>query len=679
MDRRRPRVAGVPGTLWNLRNAVISRGGDVIRAKKWDLVHTLPADPSAGLVGLGERLFVFGDGGRPGSLPPALGWQQVALGGSTISRVLDAKAFGGALYAIVEYTSGDIAHFYDGSAVTDWNILADAASSFELVAERLAEKLRFNTAVDVSVSDATIILTARVPGTAFTCSAGAVNNGGASTPTATALQYTASSAAVAAVASRATLTITGGTSGAANKVTQVAVGAQNLLAAPVNWTFSNESTANAVAAAINAYSATSGYTAEFSGATVSVVADEADGSSPNGTPLTVTLGGDVTAVQTLFAGGVTAVAAVAQVYVVTIGTGSFDAADRWTITVNGTTVEITGRAAGMATSLFVQKNRVYAPVGRILRYCVLDDATDWTTTAVPATDAGFIDLSSQTGKSARLVGGGEYNGLAALFSRDDIPIYQLDADATLIAADHPVSNSGTVAARSIVPYGSTDTFYLDYSGIRSLKSRDGYDAAFVSDVGSAIDPYVQELLAATPDTVIERAVGCIERNDARYFLAIDDTILVLSYFPSSKITAWSILDAPGAVEEMMEHRGSLYLRSGDAIYRYGGTTGSVYASADEYPITFGTPFMSANDPAARKMLEGFDGATTNNWAVEMLVDPNDEALVIDLGTLSGVTYTDDKAAAIGTAALVAFNFTCAEAGYASMSSMAIHFSKEPGK
>jgi hypothetical protein len=613
------------------------------------------------------------------AVAPALGWQQVALGAEDISRVLDAKAFGGALYAIVEYTDGSIAHFYAGSEITDWRTLADAAGSFELVAERLAEKLRFNTAVDIAVADASIILTARVPGTSFTCSAGSVDNGAASTPTAVATQYTASAAAVAAVSGRATLQITGGTSGATNQVVQIEVGLQSLMAAPVAWAASNESTANAVAAAINAYAATSGYTAEFSGSTISVVAAAALGATINGTVLTVTLDGDVTASQTDFAGGVTAVAAVAQVYVVSIGTGSFDASDRWTVTVNGTTVEITGRAAGMATSFFVQKNRVYASVARILRYCVLDDPTDWTTTTVPATDAGFIDLSSETGKSARLVGGAEYNGLAAIFSRDDIPIYQLDADATQIFADQPVSNSGTAAARSIVPYGATDTFYLDYSGIRSLKSRDGYDAAFVSDVGSAIDPYVQELLAATAETVIERAVGCIERNDARYFLAIGSTILVLSYFPSSKITAWSILDAPGVVDEMIEHRGSLYLRSGNNVYRYGGTTGSVYPIAGEYPITVGTPFMSANDPAARKMLKGFDGATTNSWRMEVLVDPNDESKVIDLGTLTGVTYTDDQAAAIGEAALVAFNFTCAEAGYASMSSMAIHFDKEPGK
>lgn len=34
MDRRRKRISGVPGTLWTLKNAHISRGGDIERAKK---------------------------------------------------------------------------------------------------------------------------------------------------------------------------------------------------------------------------------------------------------------------------------------------------------------------------------------------------------------------------------------------------------------------------------------------------------------------------------------------------------------------------------------------------------------------------------------------------------------------------------------------------------------------
>jgi hypothetical protein len=44
IDRRRERVAGIPGTLWLGKNVLISRGGDVQRAKKMVSTYTLPAN-----------------------------------------------------------------------------------------------------------------------------------------------------------------------------------------------------------------------------------------------------------------------------------------------------------------------------------------------------------------------------------------------------------------------------------------------------------------------------------------------------------------------------------------------------------------------------------------------------------------------------------------------------------
>src|SRR3546814_12010142 len=57
LDRRRSRETGVPGSLWTLVNAHITRGGEIERMKKPVPAYTLPS----GTFGMApDRLTVFG-------------------------------------------------------------------------------------------------------------------------------------------------------------------------------------------------------------------------------------------------------------------------------------------------------------------------------------------------------------------------------------------------------------------------------------------------------------------------------------------------------------------------------------------------------------------------------------------------------------------------------------------
>ena len=53
-----------------------------------------------------------------------------------------------------------------------------------------------------------------------------------------------------------------------------------------------------------------------------------------------------------------------------------------------------------------------------------------------------------------------------------------------------MNNTGTIASKSVVAIGDSDVFYLSRSGIRSLKSRDSSNAAYVGDIGNPIDDIV---------------------------------------------------------------------------------------------------------------------------------------------------------------------------------------------
>lgn len=675
MDRRRKRVSGVPGTLWTLKNGIISRGGDAVRAKKFVSKYTLPAN-THGLCAVKGQLYVFGSIAAP-TMPASVQYQRLqGVGAEAMVRVLDAKPFDGLVYAVAEFDDGSIYHYYDGTRVSSWDTIADAASSYKAVAERLAGKINGNSAVTAEVAGAVIYLTAKTAGTAFTLATATTDGGGVTSPTAVDAAVTANVAAVAEVRATGTVTVTGGSLGTGNEITSLTVNGVELLAAPVRWVLSNDSTANSLANAILSNTSASGYTASAAGGVVTIRAATGTGTTPNGYVVAATVSGSVTVTTADMAGGVAAVTAVAQVSKVTIAGGSFDAADTWTITVNGTDYKSTGRAAGMGTSVFVFKGRIYSTAGSLVRYCVLDDATDWATTTTPEDDAGNINISTDTEGPQQLVAMAHYNGAAAVFADEAVPVYSLNADATTNQISDTVTNTGLLAARAAVPFGNTDLFYLDQSGVRSLRSREGYDAAFVGDVGSAIDEFVQGLIAAATGDMVARAVGVIEPLDGRYMLALGSYILVLSYFPSSKITAWSYLDPGFSVTDLVRARRRLYARAGDTIYLYGGDANATYPDDTELPMTLEFPFMAANDPAGLKNLTAFDMAGENDWEVDILVDPNDETAIVQAGVVNRITYNGGEITIPGQCSHFALNMTCSRAGDASVSSLAIHYNKE---
>jgi hypothetical protein len=783
LDRRRKRVVGVPGTLWTLRNAHISRGGDIERAKKFVSTYTLPA-LTYGMAAVKNQLFVFGNTDLAASMPLGIQYQRLQHpSGAAMSRVLDAKGFDGKLYVIAEYADGNIAHFYDGTRVSDWDALADLNSDLTTLAEYLAAKIDQSDDVMASSFGETITITAKVAGTAFTPAKAttdtAVNAVGsiditagtsdpgtnevstitvggtdilgaavdwatshAATATAVAAQITSntSSPNYTATASGATITITAAATGAAsngavggtvggdvtlgnavdmaggntndqditlteeqanvaavaevratgsveitggtfdagvNNITSVTVNSVELLGTSIDWISSNGATATALAAEINNGTSTHEYTASAASAIVTIRAAVGTGATPNGFVVASTVAGDVTKTDTNMASGVTAVAAVAQVTTALLS-GTFDPQDVFTVTIDGTDYKATGRGAGMGTSLFVYKKRVWSTANSLLFYCKLNDASDWSDPGA-SSGAGFINMANDSEGTERLTGAASYEGKAAIFSRQTTRIYELAADATEINVIQPLENTGTIAPRSVVPYGNNDVFYLDTTGVRSLRARDASGSAFVADVGSAVDPFVRAEIDTLIEDTVARAVGVLEPTEGRYMLALGDLILSLSYFPGSKITAWSYYDPGFSVSDFAKVRGRVYARGADVIYLYGGADNATYPDEDEQTILVELPFMAADMPATFKGGYSFDAALTNDWSIEILVDPDDETKIVDIGVLNETTYHRASIHLPARTPMVALKMTCSAAGNASFSSMAIHHKGEEAK
>lgn len=679
MDRRRQKVAGVPGTLWLGKNALINRGGDIETPKAFVPMYSLSAGQTFGLASVGGQIYVFGSidpSALTTPIPNGVQYQRLVSAhgaGDAMVQVLDVQAADGKLYVIAKYASGNIYHFYGGTRVTDWDALATTNGNAAALAVYLADVVNADANVAAIASGPTITVTANVPGTAFAISKSVV---GAGTIHLATVQPNV--VAVPETVATGDVTITGGSAlNGVNRVNDVMVNGVSLMLASVDWVLSNAATASEVATQINNKTATHHYSAAAVGADITISAGPGTGATPNGFVISPQLIGNVTATTTAMSGGVTAVAAIAQIATATIG-GTYSGTDQYTLTINGTAYTTTGNASGTGKSLYLTLQRLWSPATSLEQYSKLDTFNNWSD-ASPSSGAGFINLSNDAEGSEPLVGAGTYISQTAIFSRRNCRIYNLDADATSINLAQSIDNTGARASRSILAYGTTDLFYLDETGWRSLKARDASGAAFVNDLGTAIDAFVVPNMNALPNGVVQRACAVVEPLDGRFWGAIGPYIYVLSYFPGSQISAWTYLDPGFSVSDFARAYNRLYVRSGDTIYLYGGTNGSTYPRAGELVTQIDLPF-AATQPPGFSMFTGFDMAGSGEWEVKVYLNPDEPTIYQDVGIVDGTTYTGESNSWPARATHAAPSLTCSAGGFATISNMTLwHDGKEPNE
>ncbi len=681
MDRRKKRVSGKPGQLWEGKNGHINRGGDYERRKKFVAKYNLPAAATKGLAAINGQIYVFGATTTPVGIPSGVNYQRLqhpSSGSAVIENILSVTAFSGKLYVVAEFDDGNIYHYYDGARVTSWDSVASSVASNNAVASALAAKIDSAAAYSATSLSNVITITAASAGTPFTISQSTVNGGTNPDQTITLAQTQANISAVAEVRASSAFNVTGGTSNpGTNKVTSITVDGVEVLSTAVDWATSNSATAAAIAAQINSYSSSPEYSALSDGAGVTIRAAVGTGAGPNGFNVVVSTAGDVTtSTPTTMGGGVTAVSAQAQIYTATIG-GTFETADIFTITLDGQEYSVSGAAAGTGTFALTFQQKVYSITNSLLYFSALSSPTQFGS----GVGSGFINISNQNALNESLTSIQEYQGNLAIFSRSNISIYAMDVDPALNTFRQTVQNTGTISPRSVIPYGNIDVFYLDDSGVRSLRARDSSNAPAVNDVGVAIDTFLREYAATLTEGQVQKAIGMIEPVDGRYWLAIGNRIFVFSYFPGSKINAWTYYDlvdeiSTADVSDMARTGRQAFVRSADKIYLYGGDAGTTYPNNGEIECTLQIPFLSAGTPATFKGMGGFDIACEGTWLAKLLPDPNDTSVQIEIGTFNQITLSNAHNIIQHSCSLFAINLSCTTAGYACVSGMAIHYDAE---
>lgn len=665
LDTRRMAVSSVPGSLLNLTNAHITRGGEIEKRPAFVPVSALPAN-TFGLSSVGTNMYIFGSIAAPSlsaDAPANLTYQKLDHpSGLAMTRVLHVNGFTGLPYVIAQYSDGSVWHFYNGTRITAWND-GRARASFNVTG-----------------------------GTA----------GGT---------YATASFAV-----------TGGINSDSDQISQIRLDNVPLLSAPVQHNGNNASTAAAIAAAINSFTGNPDFTASAVGTTVTITSTVA-GSSLNGMVLSIQKTGTFTvgslvnlaggvdnAVAVITVGGVrvtgdavlhtgnnnetaaliaaaindypsspdyfaTAVGNKVNIVAVDGGTAANGRLVSIVNTGNATTSVTSATMAGGAAvaSTYTPgefakpaKSKMYSVSGATLHFSKIDDPTNLT----DATNgAGFINLSNNALGSEKLSSLANYQQNLAVFSERTVQIWFIDVDAGQNQQLQVLNNTGAVAPQSVIEFGDSDVFYLSESGIRSLRARDASNAAFTSDVGNAIDTIIIDELRYNRLNS-KAAVGVLEPRDGRYMLAIGPKIYVFSYFPASKVSAWSVYEPGFTVESWAIVGRKLYCRANDTLYLFGGEDGTTY---DDSEVEVQLPYLDGRSPASFKQFKGMDMACEGQWDVYTATDPNNISLQQQVATIYQTTYSTGHVTLQDYSTCLAFRLVNNLPGPAKIGNMVLHY------
>lgn len=350
-------------------------------------------------------------------------------------------------------------------------------------------------------------------------------------------------------------------SGAGGQVTSIVdSNAVNIIAAPVPFVTSLYVTAQNVVAAINARTTTTGYTAAAAiisntVASITVSGPLLTGATQNAIIMTVVTAtikqattsdaaGATGSVTYSFAGGVTAKSAASQQtylqFLVSNGGQQWAYEDTWTLTIVYNNTQYTLGAGNVAnltpTFAMALGTKVNILAGTTWAFSKVGDATRWEQ---QDTGAGTITVADQNFSPSPLVAMAPFQGKVAIFAQQNAQIWNGAALPSQYNQAQIFQNVGAVAAQSVQALGELDVFFLSYFGIRSFRVLETTLNAFLTDVGSPIDSLILASLLSNTPSNNAAACGAIEPTSHRYFLFLNGTIYVLSYFPSLKISAWS--------------------------------------------------------------------------------------------------------------------------------------------
>ncbi|WP_048647499.1 hypothetical protein [Nitratireductor soli] len=670
LDSRRLPETTSGGVLIQAVDGHITRGGEFESRAAFVEEYVLP-EGTVGMANTRAGVVVFGNITDPG-VPSGVTYQRLEHPTDTMLELIDVPSFdlyAGKIYAVAVFSDGSRHHFYDGVRVEDWfdgrarvgfrvvggveSAALSAEGSFAITAGTLAggNEVSSVTVNSVEIMSAAVAHTGDNDTTAAAIAANI--NAHTSTPNYTASATTNTVTIIAADAGAAAngyvvlptpggdveindiVNMAGGADDATSMVTSIQVAGVEALAGTVDWSTNNTTAAEAIAASINSAVSTPDYSAITIDDNVVILAEDS-GEAENGKPVVVT---------------------VANGFQITPSSGLLMA--------GGAEADDT-----FPPGLFVKTNgaKMNALSGPNWHFSGIQKPTGWTT---DNTGAGFVDLSTYSSGSEEVIALAQYQNFTAIFAETNIQIWFTDPDPALNRQVQILNNTGTVSPHSVTQFGDSDLFYLNESGLRSLRARDASNAASTTDIGSPVDTLIIDVLTGVGATGRDSIFGLIEPQQGRFWLVMADQIFVLSFFSGAKVSAWTIYKPGFVTDRAMVFGKRVYLRSGNSIYVYGGLGEELTYDATEAIAQL--PFLDADQPTQKKHFKGYDAAARGEWKVYAYLAPENQDARDKLGIVAGTTYNSEGTLpVIGSSTHISLMFRSQGVGPHKLGAVVIH-------
>jgi hypothetical protein len=315
------------------------------------------------------------------------------------------------------------------------------------------------------------------------------------------------------------------------------------------------------------------------------------------------------------------------------------------------------------------KTKIYSVSTTVLYFSSVGNPADWV-----GTGSGSIDMSLGDSDMTDCLALEVYYDKLAVFSKTATQLWAIDPDPLKNQYTQTLREAGSIAWRSVMQYGSGDVMYLAPSGIRSLRARNSSLAAAVSDIGSPLDPVIQDLFRIMGADWMSGTISILQPVTGRFWIIFPDRIYVLSAFPGPKITAWSEY-APGfVITAAAVYNNHVVVRDTDNIvYAYGGISdeGPVY---DDSYVELVFPFHAGTDAATSKTFTALDATCTGvPWDVYIALNPEDPFEEDWVGTFDGPTFAQGKFAIHGHATHMSLRLRSQSPGPQLLSNMIVHY------
>jgi hypothetical protein len=185
--------------------------------------------------------------------------------------------------------------------------------------------------------------------------------------------------------------------------------------------------------------------------------------------------------------------------------------------------------------MFKLRNRAFLGFAGGFGLSAINDPTGWEEQNV---GSAVIPFSTQYGGGDTVYGFSITGQNMVVFGAKTTQIWNIDADPAKWSLSQVLDNTGTIHQYGVQAIGEVDVFYIESTGVRSLKTKELSGNAYVSDVGTPIDTIIRAKLKLA-EAAGYPVCSAIEPNTKQYWIFVYDTIYVLTQSPVSKITAWA--------------------------------------------------------------------------------------------------------------------------------------------